>query len=254
MPGADINLNRFVSRLLPAAPKTDQAVDAIQPRGSPYGELVVLNPVPDKKLLADEGSYLVFTNPTPGTALAYPVTTAFADTACLVYIQNNDKLRNLWLDYIKVIVNTAAASGVQAYMAAKLDQAPRTFSTDNTTALTAVNTNSGVANPSNVLVKAQSSATASALSASSGAAKLVSRASTGGITIVGDELVYLFGSADTGAYPGLTAAQAVAPGRKVSVCSPVCIQPGHCFTAHVWFPSNATTGLSYELEGGAILR
>ena len=99
-------------------------------------------------------------------------------------------------------------------------------------------------------INAQNSATASVLSASSGSARLVANASVGGIPVVGDELVLVCGPSDPGPYPGLTAAQAVCPGRKVSCLPPVILGPNSALTLYAWFPGNATTGLSYEFEIG----
>ncbi len=72
----------------------------------------------------------------------------------------------------------------------------------------------------------------------------------GGLPIVGDEFVLVCGPADPGAYPGLTAAQAVCPGRKVSCLPPVILGPNSALTVYAWFPGNAATGLSYEFEIG----
>jgi len=47
-----------------------------------------------KHLLADEGSYFIATNPTPGTALAYNIQAAFSDTVPLFYVQNNGSKAN----------------------------------------------------------------------------------------------------------------------------------------------------------------
>lgn len=255
MAGMDVNLLRLVRRLLPvSATPADGTVDPTAPRSSPYGEVSVLSPVPTKHLLADEGSYFVATNATPGTALAYPVQAAYTPTAPFLYIQNNDRTRNLWIDYVKLVVNIVPATAAQAYFAVVEDLVTRVFTTDNTIALPAQNPNTNAANPSVLVIKIQNNATASAIAAPSASARLVARGSFGGLPVVGDELVMTFGSADPGAYSGLTAAQATCPGRKVSNCAPLCVAPGHNAAIFLWFPGNATTGLSYETEVAGILR
>jgi hypothetical protein len=72
----------------------------------------------------------------------------------------------------------------------------------------------------------------------------------GGIPVVGDELVLVCGPVDPGAYAGLTAAQAVCAGRKVSCLPPIILGPNSALTLYAWFPGNAATSLSYEFEVG----
>ena len=69
-------------------------------------------------------------------------------------------------------------------------------------------------------------------------------------SVVGEEMVLVCGSTDPGSYPGLTAAEAVCPGRRVSCIPPVILGPNSAMTVYAWFPGNATTGLSFELEMG----
>ena len=40
------------------------------------------------------------------------------------------------------------------------------------------------------------------------------------------------------------------PGRRVSCIPPVILGPNSALTVYAWFPGNATTGLSFELEMG----
>jgi hypothetical protein len=254
MPGIDVNQLWTPARAVPS-PQSDQKAPVTNVRGGRYGEQYVLPLIPTKHLLADEGSYFIATNPTPGTALAYNVQAAFSDTVPLFYVQNNDSKANpfgkrLYLDYIKLICTTAPASGTGARFAIKTDPAIRTISTNNTTAITPTSPNSDVATQSVCSLNVQSNATASALSASSTSARLVANASVGGIPVVGDELVLVCGPVDPGAYPGLTAAQAVCAGRKVSCLPPIILGPNSALTLYAWFPGNAATGLSYEFEVG----
>jgi len=254
MPGIDVNQLWTPARGLPS-PQADQKAPVTNVRGGRYGEQYMLSLVPTKHLLADEGSYFIATNPTPGTALAYNIQAAYSDTVPLLYIQNNDSKANpfakrMYLDYIKLICSVVPASSTGVRFAIKTDPTLRTISTNNTTAITPTSPNSDVAMQSVCSINAQSSATASALSASSTSARLVANASTGGIPVVGDELVLVCGPSDPGPYPGLTAAQATCAGRKVSCLPPIVLGPNSALTLYAWFPSNATTGLSYELEMG----
>lgn len=232
-----------------ATPATDNANVGVANRGSKYGEQYVIPLLLNgRQGLADEGSYFIATNPTPGTAFAYNVQASFSDTVPFLYLFNGAAAggKNVELDYIKLIVTTAAASGVTAYYAARLD-ASRAITSDNTTKVVPVN----YAGTATVLspLKLQNGS-ASTIAASSSTSTIVARGSFGGITIVGDELVMCFGGDPANAYPGLTAAQATAPGRKVSVSGPVIVAPQQSLTIHLWFASNAITGLSYEFEMG----
>jgi len=142
MPGIDVNQLWTPARAVPS-PQSDQKAPVTNVRGGRYGEQYVLPLIPTKHLLADEGSYFIATNPTPGTALAYNIQAAFSDTVPLFYVQNNDSKANpfgkrLYLDYIKLICTTAPASSTGVRFALKTDPAIRTISTNNTTAGAAV--------------------------------------------------------------------------------------------------------------------
>ncbi len=251
MAAFDTNEIGRVSRALPQA--TPDGQPSIQRLGR-YGGNMVENVIPTKHTLADEGSYFVSTNPTPGTALAYNVQASFSDTVPFIYIFNKSlpgdaANKRIFLDYIKLICTVAPASGTNAQFAAKSDSIARALTTNNTIAITPVNPNSDIGASSIATVNAQNSATASAIAAASAGARTVARGSVGSIPIINDELVFIFGSMVDGAYPGSTAAQTIAS-RKVSVCPPLIIGPQQSLTAHLWFASNATTGLSYEFEMG----
>lgn len=203
---------------------------------------------------SDLGYYWTTTNPTPGTALAYNVQASYTATGSpFLYLFNSASAggKSVYLDYIKIIVTTAAASGTQAYYACVADQAARALTVDHTSSLTPANPNQGVANTaaSVLTVNAQNSATASTLAAASSAVRIVGRGNLGGLTVVGDELLIDFGS--NGPYPfnGATAA-IVNPGVKTSGTAPVILDPQACLMVTLWFPSNSATGLSYELEMG----
>jgi len=248
----ELKLKGTTSRALPqASPDTAENDITI----SRYGDLKVTSMIPTKHMLADEGSYFIGTNSTPGTALAYALTTGFSDTTPFIYMYNQSRpadqaSKRIHLDYIKIIVTTAPASSTQAYFAIKLDTALRSLTTDNTTTLTAVSPNMDIGVASQALLKAQNSATASVIAAASNTARVVARGCFGGLPVVGDELVITSGSPDIGSYSGLTAAQATCPGRKCSNCPPIVLGPGNSMEVHLWFPANATTALSYELEMG----
>jgi len=222
--------------------------------GSPVdsGSVPLNNQVmPIKHGQSSLGQSFVATNATPGTALAYNVQASYSATVPFLYLFNTQATggKSVWLDYIKIICTTAPASAVNAFYAIILDTAARALSPDNTVAITPVNTNFALAsaNPTSLQIKAQNNATASAVAAAA-APRLLARGVLGGLPVVGDELIIDFGSDDIAPHAGLTAAQASAPARKVSSSPAFCLCPGTSAIVHLWFPSNATTGLSYELE------
>jgi hypothetical protein len=113
MPGIDVNQLWTPARAIPST-QSDQKAPVTNVRGGRYGEQYVLPLISTKHLLADEGSYFIATNPTPGTALAYNVQAAFSDTVPLLYIQNNDSKANplakrMYLDYIKADLHGCAS-------------------------------------------------------------------------------------------------------------------------------------------------
>lgn len=232
-------------------PVADNVREGTPIRLSRYGGQITESVVSTKQVLADEGGYFVATNPTPGTAFAYPVLAAFADTTPGIYMFNKDAPANasakrIYLDYIKIIVTTVPASTTSANFAIKLDSAARALTTDNTVSLIPANVNMDLGTASLALVKAQNSATASVIAAGSASSRLVSRGVLGGLPIVGDELVIAFGSVDpAGAYGATNVAS-----RKVTSAPPVVIGPGQSLAFSLWFIGNAATGLSYELEVG----
>lgn len=237
-------------------PDSEADGEQIGGRADRYGTQLISIMAPTAHSLSREGTYFVATNPTPGTALAYCVQAAFSDTVPFLYLFNQESQQNIrakyvYLHYIKLVVTVAAASGVQAEFALITDITQRALGTDNTTTLTPVSTCTSQTVPSDMLLKLQNSATASAIAASSQNKRVMGRGSfPSGVTIVGDELLIVCGETSGGAAQGLTAAQATCPGRKVSNAPPIVIAPGNSLTMHLWFPSNATTGLSYEIEMG----
>lgn len=229
-------------------------------RGGRYGESYVLNLVPTTHMLSREGTYFVATNPTPGTAFAANIQAAFSDTVPFIYLFNQESQQNVrakycYIHYIKIIVSVVPVTATAAQIALITDIVSRGLGTDNMTQIQPVSTTTSMTLPSDMFIKAQSSGTASAITASSQQKRVLARASfPSGLPTIGDELVLVCGETGLGGAQGLTAAQATCPGRKVCSAPPVVVAPGHSLTAHLWFPGNATTGLSYEVEIAGWLR
>jgi hypothetical protein len=241
-------IQAFASRLLPA-PAADGTV--VNLRASRYGDISAQAIITKKHVLADEGTYFVSTNPTPGTAIAGPIISAFSATGPWFIFQNNNPVGGprAYLDYLKIIVSIAAASGSTFYMSAIRDQISRALTSDNTTTATPVNVNGDSGVQSKCIFK-YCATTINVAAAATPQAAVVARASMGGLTIPGDEIVMDFGATDPSPYPGLTAVQAVAGGRKVSICPPVIVAPQQQVLFNMWEVGNSGTGLSYEFELG----
>lgn len=235
-----------VGRALPIAQPEDQQA---QMRGNKYGDSWVNGPTGTSHPFADEGSYFAVTNATPGTSLLYPLTTAFSDTAPLLYILNQESASNpaqpdCCIEQIKLIVTQVPATTTQVYYAVILDAVARPFTTDNTASIVPAVSNYGASPRFTLpLIKAQNSATASILTASSASKRIIARGALGGLPVLGDELAIVFGRGDAGSYGGTAVAS-----RKVSSAAAFEIAPGSSMALHVWFPGNATTALTYEIE------
>lgn len=249
----------IVARLLPSAFGDDRDTDKPARLGR-YGEQYAQTiHGPTRYSLVEEGSYLLFTNPTISTGMAWVAAqTAFSDTAPNFYIYNNENAANpnakyLYLDYLKLIATAAGTSATSWHYAWILDAVSRAFGTDNTLAITPVNPNGGAGNVMTPVVKVQNSATVSALAASSTAKRLVGRGTLGGLNVAGDEFRIVFGSTDVGANPGLTAAQAAAVGSRVTHSPGIIVPPGWSLTGHIWAPASAAT-ITPEFELGMFAR
>lgn len=244
----------IVARLLPTAFPDDR--DSDKPvRLARYGEQISqIIYGPTRHGLVEEGSYLLATNPTISTGLVWVAAqTAFSDTAPNFYLFNtesasNPNAKSLYLDYLKLIATAAATGATAFHYAWILDAVNRSFTTDNTLVITPVNPNGGASNILAPVIKAQNSATVSALAASSTAKRLVGRGTLGGLNVVGDELTIVFGSTDVGANAGLTAAQAAAVGHRVSHSPAIIVPPGWSLTGHIWIVgSSASPAPEFEL-------
>ena len=81
-------------------------------RSSRYGEQVVQQIGGDRNPLADEGSYFIATNPTPGTAIASIVAAdGYDDTEALLYLGNTHPTKHIYLDYLHLICKVAGTNG-----------------------------------------------------------------------------------------------------------------------------------------------
>ena len=259
LPGVVSQLVGFVSQYVIPQSSVDSASMPANVRMGTYGELASNQYLTEKMAFAAEGTYFVTTNPTPGTGIAGTVAATYANTAGWFWIQNWNIAGgpSIYLDYLKLIPTVAPASGTNCQFAIIRDVATplaTQITTAHYTTAVPVNVNGSGSRTSRAIFGYQNNATASANIAPSAASAIIGRASIGGIPVVNDELVLKFGSNETGAYNGLTAAQATNAGRKVSILPPVVVAPGQQVMIVPWFASNASTGMSFEFELGHIER
>lgn len=246
----------LAQRVLPA-PIADQ--NPVNVRASRYGDLSLMAVTGKKQFLADEGSYYISTNPTPGSAYAGAVSATYDVTKPWANFQNLNSPGGLraYLDYMKLIPTVIPNAGTTANFAIWRDQISVVVSgTDRTTAVTPVNANGDSNFKSNCLWKIQNSATQGVIAALTPQASLVARGAltsgTGVVAtsvgvVVGDEMVIDFGAPDPNAYAGSSAVK-VTPNRYGSNCPPLIVAPQQQIFVYLWYANNASTGPSFEFE------
>lgn len=237
----------IVARALPSA-FTDLQEQRL--RLGRYGEAQVITPFRTKHPLADEGAYFSTQNPALGTALAAPVLTSYsATTAALVFQNTADPsqagAKSLYLDFIKLAFTVSPASATGMRYAVVLDTGNRA-PTGGSTQLTGSGGSPGASSVGPVI-----NAAVAKIWAFTGAAfitvpspvspRIVGTGGIGALPIVGSEFMIRFG--DTGPNTGAVAA-------GTSHAAPVIVPPGQFCVLHLWFPSNASTGPSVELDIG----
>ena len=192
--------------------------------------------------LADEGSYFVATNATPGTAVNYAIQTAFSDTVAAFSMRNADGVNGLRItpDYIRLICGVAPASATAGQFAFKSDATVRgSAGTTNVPQ----NPNADVGQGSVMDLRYTPT-----VAAASAAARLLSRGVLrGSIPIVNDEFLFVFGSVEKSSSASLAAANAQ---RMVIPMPPIVIGPQQTGLLHLWFPANAVTAAAFEWEVG----
>ena len=104
----DVRTQNEVRRDIP--PGTTEDGTQAYGRANYYGEKVI-QPL-DRNTLADEGSYFVATNPTPGTAIAGIVAAnGYDDTEALLTITNTHASKHVYLDYLHLVCKVAGTNG-----------------------------------------------------------------------------------------------------------------------------------------------
>ncbi len=228
-----------VARTLPSPRKIDGTIDTDGLRRSGYGEEYVHSLGP--RAFADEGSYRLLRNATPGTGVAgHAAPTTFDNTKPYILLQAGPEKRT-YLDFIKLVVTAAGTGGTLNYATHVLD--PGAGYTSGGGDLTTVNPNGELANQSG-LIQAKIGA---ALATAGGNERVVAhqRARTV-IPVVGDVLLFKFGSE-----PQLSGMilEGTTELERIIHCPPVILAPSEFYKLVLWRASQSAAA-SYECEIG----
>jgi hypothetical protein len=241
----DIALNVEIDRQLPDA-ESDSTEKPL--RGGRYGEAYSIPIWPEKWTLSDEGTYQIGTSPVPGTGIAFAVNASVSETAGnFIYLKNNEsqgntRAKRIYMDYLRLICTAIPAAGVSGQFFLKVDNKDRY--TSGGTQITPVNANID----SGTGTVGQFYAGAITTIAPSPSARTIGRGVLRSIIpALNDEYIFSFGQDSAGS--GISLATSTAQ-RMTIPCGPLVIGPQNNLCLQLWFPSNAVTPASFEIDAG----
>ena len=229
----------------------DGNIDTESMRGNGYGEQLVGVPIQGSNvLLADEGSYLIGLNPTPGTGVAgHAAPTTMDNTKPFLLFRNKAEAggKRVYLDYIKLVVTAAGTAGTLNYATHLLDAGAGY--TSGGSALTVACPN-GELNPDSGIDNAFIGAVVATANAALQRVVAHQRVRTV-IPVVGDVILFQFGKT---AQPGSAMPlEGTTELERVIHCPPVIVAPGQWYKLVLWRASQSAAA-SYEVEMGYYLR
>ncbi len=202
----------------------------------------------DRRVHADEGSYSILRNVTPGTGIAGHAAPTTHDTEkAFIMLRHggeaSENSRRTYLDYIKLVVTAAGTGGTLNYATHTIDTG-RTFASGGGN-LTKVNPNM-LAVQADDLNLAKVGAVVPGEVNSSDARIVAHERTREVIPVVGDVLLFTFGVEPrvTGEVLGGTTQL-----ERVIVCPPVIFGPGQSYHLVLWRASQSAAS-SYEVEIG----
>lgn len=217
-------------------------------RSTRRGEQVVLPFAAGKNhLLADEGSYFVATNPTPGTAIVgIAAANGLDDTEALIYMRHpSNATTRVYLDYIMLKTVAVGANGTDYAVAMKTDTGNSRYSSGGSS-ITPVNPNMA-SSESSALSELYFGAVVP--TAATSEARLVHHAQLrSAIKVAGDTFVFSFGGQPAAPLAALSG-ETTTPVYQYVPCPPVIIGPGDMFLLHE-FASSQDTAASFEFAMG----
>lgn len=207
--------------------------------------------LPPRQYAAGLGNYLVVTNPTPGTAIAYANQTSFSATANgLFSFQNNEPSggKTFILDYIKLEQTAAAPTGTLAMHFEAFNETGLVTLTGNVASRVPVNL-ANLAAPGSLTVQSFA-AGAATVPAAVGTRRLQALAILDTGVAVQHDTYILQAGGDVIGTAGLTAARATDPADLATVCAPVTAPPQSTTWINMWWVTSATNVPSFEFEVG----
>lgn len=236
----------LVARALSAAVKrADGNIHTEGPRATRYGEPYV-NPL-GPRVYADEGSYWIARNVTPGTGIAGHAAPTTHDTAKpFIFLKNNGPDR-VYLDFLKLLVTAAGTAGSLNYATHTVDK-DRTYSSGGED-LTVVKTNLAVTND-NPFSLAKAGAVVPAQANSASARIIAHQRVRTVIPVVGDEILFKFGGEPIGSGMALEGTTEL---QRIIHCPPVVLESGDSYHLVLWRASQSAAA-SYEVEIGGWYR
>lgn len=232
---AKVNINK---------PTVSAANTDVPIRGSKYGEQLQVPLSDSRQALADEGSYYVVSNQTPGTGLATTATaSAVLDVSPYFMLLNNDAAggKNVYLDYLKLICTVSGAAATSVRYTVKVDNGVGRYTSGSS--LTALPQNVNM-NSSGVTVCLAYAGPLVAAAATAAVRVLGSGAFRTGVPVIGDTYILNFGT------PGIGVGSGVATINNVIFNHPpVIIGPQQTFLLHLWLPAQSVAS-NYEIEVG----
>ncbi len=221
-------------------------------RGSRYGDVSVQS-IHGSKLdaLADEGSYFVATNPTPGTGIAgIAAADGLDDLEALIFLRNgasNDK--RIHLDYIWLTVTAAGTNGTNFAFAMKGDKGNSRYSSGGS-AITPVNPNMVEARTSGIDTLRFGAVVPTAATSE---ARLIHHGSLRTlIKVIGDKYLFKFGDSSPGVISGIPLDGTLQASINIP-CPPVILGAGDSFLFHE-FSASQTVAASYQFTMGFWVR
>lgn len=238
----DVRTQNEVRRDTPPGTYTDGTL--AYGRANRYGEQI--NALLDRNVLADEGSYFVATNPTPGTAIAgISAADGYDDTEALLYIANTHATKHVYLDYL--LMQTVAVGTNGTDFAYAIDVATEATYASGGSSITPVDVNRETDNTAPVTMYFGAVVTTTGTTEkimSHGLLRTV-------IKVAGDQYLFTFGQ-DNKPFAA-TVMEGTAQASIVRSCPPMVIPPSHALSFRE-FASSQTVAATYEFECGFHVR
>jgi hypothetical protein len=220
-------------------------------RGTRYGEAIV-SPLGSKMYgYADEGSYILATNPTMGTGIAgIAASTSYDAAEHLLLVRNTHATKRFYLDFIDLVVTAAGASGTTTGFTMVGDKGTTRYTSGGST-ITPINPNMDGSNPgSDLTIKFGALVTTAASADVRPLGDFLCRTV---IKVVGDSYRFTFGDSNAcwdlagASLDGTTSAKITIP------CPPVVLGENDQFLLSDWAASQAGAS-SYQFRMGGWFR